>query len=120
MDIVLREADIIRLLGSAMELTLSPQDVTVHYKPLSVTIANAEQYLAKRENNLPRKDSTDRTIPGDAPLVDMDELALHNAQLSLTHPKTGPRAEDPVMKQRRLRANEMFEPPPPSAGEGEV
>jgi len=118
MDIVLKEPDIIRLLGTAMELTLSPQDVTIHYKPLSVTIANAEQYLAKRENTLPRKtidppeERSAAFSSESAPLLSLEDIARANADLVANPPK--------VTSSRRLRANEMLEPPPPSGDEGEM
>ena len=111
MDIVLKEADIIRLLGTAMDLSLSPEDVSIQESPLTITIANAENYFAKRAEALPRTNvppvEEDETPPGSEPLLSMEDLVRINAGLAAEPPKI---ATEP----RRLGRNESYDPPPPS------
>jgi hypothetical protein len=116
MDIVLKEADIVRLLASALGLSLDVKDVTIQGDPLTVTIANAELYFAKREDTLPRKsavpeveEEADSAPPEGEPLLTLEDIARINAGLAATPPEL---SREP----RRLKLNETREPPPPSRG----
>jgi hypothetical protein len=127
MDIVLKEADVKRLMGEALGVEIPPEEMVVEKEPFTVTISNAEKYLYKKrvanppppeeDDEPPEDDDTDDANPSDddSSLFSMEDLKRQSAGLADMPPQTGGAAKGVMSgKGRALRPNESAQTPPPT------
>ena len=130
MDIVLKENDVKRMLGEALGVEIAPEDMIVNKEPFTVTIENAEVYLAKgkkepalQRKNAPPEKPEDPEEPDnevdpsadDSPLVSLDDLHRQSMGLAGTPPETGSETKRAMSAGgRSLRPNETATTPPPT------